>query len=294
MKKLFLLSLFLFLSISGFAQQSTEVYLFDMEFITQYSEENTKPVLTNPVNVSSNTGYDNQPSFTKDGKTLLFASTRNNQTDILWYDIQSGSKRWISNTEGGEYSPVLMPDGKHISAVRLDPDGFQRLYKYSIESGESEILVEELVIGYYAWFLQSKIMAFVLGNPATLHEIDMTNNKSENMYTNPGRSIHYIPASKQYSFIDKSDSTNWKIMRAVPGNSEWTKEITSTLPGVEDMVWLNMHTILMGKDDKLYSYNTRSDSGEWKLFADLSEYGLSGITRLAVSSNKLALVVTGK
>lgn len=62
----------------------------------------------------------------------------------------------------------------------------------------------------------------------------------------------------------------------------------------EDMVWLNMHTILMGKDDKVFYFDTRSESTSWKLFADLSEFGLSGITRLAKNGNKIAIVVNGK
>ncbi|MFY0697897.1 MAG: PD40 domain-containing protein [Balneola sp.] len=288
MKKI---ALFLFIAVHpffSFAQNSTEIYLFEFTY------KNNTYQLNNPINVSDNEGYDNQPSFTEDGKSLLYASTRNEQTDILWYDIESGSKRWITNTPGGEYSPVLMPDGEHISAVRLDPDGLQLLYKYSIKDGSSEVLIPNLKIGYYSWFLTSRIIAFVLGEPATLQEIDLSHNEIVAVDENPGRSIHYIPATKRYSYIDKSDPDNWKIMKAVPNNSEWTEEITSTLSGVEDMVWLNMHTILMGKDDKLYYFDTHSESTNWKLFADLSEFGLSGITRLAKIRNKIAVVVNGK
>jgi len=294
MKSLIILFALLIQSLAICAQQSTEIYLFNIDYSGLNEDENSKLSLSNPVNISDNEGYDNQPSFSDDGKAVLFASTRNNQTDILWYDIKSGNKTWISNTPGGEYSPVLMPDGDHISAVRLDSDGLQLLYKYSIEEGSSEVLVQNLKIGYYSWFLKTKLIAFVLGEPATLQEINTMNYEVKNMYTNPGRSIHYIPGSKNYSFIDKSDSTDWKIMQAVPGNKEWTKEITSTLTGVEDMVWLNMHTVLMGKDNKLYTFDTRSNSSDWQLFADLSEYGLNGITRLAASFNKLAVVVNGK
>ena len=276
------------LSFYANAQNSTEIFLFDV------NEENPDATLSNPLNISDNIGYDNQPSFTDNGKAILFASTRNGQTDILWYDIDSGSKKWLSDTHGGEYSPVLMPDGKHISAVRLDPDGLQLLYQYSIKEKTSEVLVPELKIGYYAWISESTIIAFVLGEPAALQEINVINGELNNVYSNPGRSIHHIPKTKMYSFIDKSDSTNWKIMRAVPGNTKWTEEITSTLSGSEDMVWLNMHTILMGKDDKLYAFDIRANSNEWQLFADLSEYGLSGITRLAISGNKIAVVVNGK
>lgn len=288
MKKLFLLTILFFTTIASVAQSSTEVYLFDLK------ETKNGFSISNPLNISNNDGYDNQPSFTDDGKTMLFSSTRNNQTDILWYHIQSGTKKWISETPGGEYSPVLMPDGKHISAVRLDPDGLQLLYKYSIADGSSEVLVPDLKIGYYTWFLNSRLIAFVLGEPATLQEIDLDSRKAQIMYTNPGRSIHYIPSTKKYSFVDKSDSVNWKIMEAVPGNSEWTSEITPTLTNSEDMVWLDVNTIVMGKKEHLYFFDRQQESKGWQVFADLSEYNLSDISRLAFKGGKLAIVVSGK
>lgn len=288
MKKLTLVLFFISLSALSYSQSSTEIYLFNL------NKTDSTFKLSNPINISDNIGYDNQPSFTGDGNAVLFASTRNDQTDILWYDIGSGSKTWISDTPGGEYSPTLMPGGKHISAVRLDPDGLQLLYKYSIKTGESEVLVPDLKIGYYTWFLTSKLIAFVLGEPATIQEIDMVHNETKSMYSNPGRSIHYIPNTKDYSFIDKSDSNDWKIKRAVPGNKEWTKEITSTLPGVEDMVWLDSSTIVMGKESKLFYFDTHNPSGGWNMLADLSEYKLEGITRLAYHFNKLAVVIAGK
>ena len=44
-----------------YSQQDTEVYLFD------YSNSKPLPILTNPKNISNNLGYDNQPSFSKNG-----------------------------------------------------------------------------------------------------------------------------------------------------------------------------------------------------------------------------------
>ncbi|MEP1152016.1 MAG: PD40 domain-containing protein [Balneola sp.] len=267
------------------AQNNTEVYLFDIE-------EDLS--LSNPVNISNNTGYDNQPSITPDGKTVLFASTRNDQTDILWYDIDSGSKTWLSDTPGGEYSPILMPDGKHISAVRLDPDGLQRLYKYPIKKEASEVIIPDLVVGYYLWYNPTQLIAFVLGDPQTLQEIDVASNTIEIPYENPGRSIHKIPDTQKYSFIDKSSSDSWIIMQTIPGSKNSTKEITPTLPLSEDMVWLNETTILMGKDSRLFYFDIEAKSKKWQLFADLSKYSLTGISRLAVGNNKLAVVVSGK
>ena len=82
MKKLILLLLITLI----YSQTPTEVYLFELSKVNgQYS-------LTNPVNISNNPGYDNQPSFMKNGRQVLFASTRNQQTDIVSYNIRTKKK----------------------------------------------------------------------------------------------------------------------------------------------------------------------------------------------------------
>jgi len=124
------------------AQPNTEVYLFDIAV-----KENTLP-LVNKRNVSNNPGYDNQPSFYNDN-TVLFASTRNGQTDIAQYQIKNDQIKWISNTlQGSEYSPTKIPNQKAISAIRLDTTGKQLLYTYDYKTGVPKVLIEDLVIGY--------------------------------------------------------------------------------------------------------------------------------------------------
>ena len=74
---------FLIVSISSitYAQEATEIYLFDL--IQNDSIFN----IENPINISENVGYDNQPSFLLDGSGILFSSTRNGQTDIVLYNL---------------------------------------------------------------------------------------------------------------------------------------------------------------------------------------------------------------
>ena len=270
------------------SQAGTEVYLFELT-LTQTGYE-----LSAPLNISDNEGYDNQPSFTKDGKAVLFSSSRNGQTDILWYDIETGTKKWITDTPGSEYSPVLMPGEKYISAVRLDPDGLQLLYRYSIKDGSSEPLFEDLVVGYYTWFSENTVFSFVLGEPQTLQVSNIENKHTTVLAENPGRSIHHIPSSNHISFIDKNNADKW-LIKSISTDKEYPIEfIGETLSQVEDMVWLDNETILMGKESQLFIFKTQSKSKQWNLVADLSNYDISGISRLAFKNGKLALVASGK
>ncbi len=273
-------------SLPLYAQSGTEVYLFDLQKTSDgYS-------LTNPLNISEqNPGYDNQPSFLPDGSGVLFASTRNGQTDVLLYEIESDNKKWLTESPGSEYSPTVIPGGTHFSTIILEEDGRQLLWKYSLEGGEPEIIVQELVIGYHTWLGPNRIYSFVLGEPPTLQETRLDSGESEVITQNPGRSLHNVPGTRHISFVDKSDSTNWIIKSLDPFEGD-ISTVTSTLNGSEDMAWTPDRIILMGQGSTLFSYNPYGTE-EWKPVADLSDFGLSGITRLAVSpdGNKVAVVV---
>ena len=98
---------FLMISCSS-AQSGTEVYVFDL------SQKGEIWTLSNPVNVSQNEGYDNQPSFSSDGSILYFTSNRNGETDLIAYNFDSGEKTWLTETTNrSEYSPTITPDGNH-------------------------------------------------------------------------------------------------------------------------------------------------------------------------------------
>jgi Tol biopolymer transport system component len=140
MKKLPLL--FVLIASTAVAQTNTEVYLFDVEKTDKGYQ------LTNKKNISDNKDYDSQPYF-YDNNTLLFASSRNGQTDILKYTIKTGKKVFINNTpQGGEYSPQRIPGSEDVSAVRLDNSGLQRFYRYDINTGESKELIRSLKVAY--------------------------------------------------------------------------------------------------------------------------------------------------
>ena len=149
--------LFGFIFAFSFAQSNTEVFLFDLETTS------SSIALKNAKNLSNNEGYDNQPSFLND-RYIVFASTRNNQTDIAKYDMRYDSKSWLNFTDGGEYTPLKIPNTNEISAVRLDPDGKQRLYAYNMSNGDSRELIQDLVVAYYTWANDYIVVSAVIEN----------------------------------------------------------------------------------------------------------------------------------
>jgi len=277
---------FILFTLFSFSQPNTDIFLFDLNL------ENGKFQLSNFKNVSNNDGYDNQPSFL-DNNTLLYAGTRNGQTDIVKYNINYDTKIFINHTDGSEYSPLKIPNQKATSAIRLEKNGDQKLYKYSLKNGESEVLIEDIVIGYHVWFTDEVLVSSVLeDNKLALYTSHIDKNKNVKHHSNIGRSLHKIPNSKLVSFIDKSDGEFWEVHSVDPFTGK-TNAITATLPESEDMCWLPNGTILMGHESELYTY-TPNKSVDWSESISLVEFNIKNITRLTVSSDGTKLAVVGE
>ncbi|TJY36169.1 nuclear transport factor 2 family protein [Pontimicrobium aquaticum] len=283
MRKLFSLLLFFAFLVAN-SQSNTDVFLFDLKTSSNSIE------LLNHKNISANDGYDNQPSFL-DNNTVLYAGTRNDQTDIVKYTINYDSKIFINHTEGGEYSPLKIPNKNEVSAVRLDPDGLQRLYTYNLRNGESKELIKDLVVAYYTWYDNNIVVcAAIEENRLNLFVVNTKGGTSKKYQENVGRSFHKIPNSNLVSFISKENNT-WQIKSLNPKTGV-TKVIANTMEGVEDICWLNSKTILSGKDSKLYKLTLQKDNN-WKQVADLSSKGISKITRLATNLESSMLLIAG-
>ena len=267
-----------------FSQPATEVYLFD------FIQNDSIFRVENPVNISNNIGYDNQPSFLNDGTGVLFASTRFDQTDIVLYNLENETKAWLTNTLGSEYSPIQTPNKKYFTAIYLEKDGTQLLWQYPFNRKKPKILLENLKVGYHTWFHKKMIVSFVLGDPSTL---EVSNLKFKIKYPidkNIGRSIHKIPGTELISFISNEHGEP-EIYSISPINSE-KKFIADPLIDSQDMAWTPDGTMIMGKKDKLFKLKPGVDK-EWIEFASLEGFELNGITRLVVSplGNKIVIVV---
>ncbi len=272
--------------LKNFSQSKTEVFLFDL------NTKNNVLELSNIRNVSNNEGYDNQPSF-MDNHTILYAGSRNGQTDIVSYDLNKIAKTWICATEGGEYSPLKIPNQNAVSAIRLDLDGKQRLYRYDLKKMENSILIDTLVVGYHSWFDSNIIISSVLeADYLSLYKSDLKEKRNYKLQSKVGRSLHNIPNSKLVSYISKEKDSIWEI-KSIDPISGSSKFIVQTLPKTEDLCWLSDGTILMSKDGDLFKFKPNQDK-EWSKITSFLDYGVTNITRLAVSPNGKKLAIVGE
>src|SRR4051812_25882185 len=77
-----------------------------------------------PANITNRAGYDNQPSFTSDGRELYFTSVREDeQADIYKYHLEAKTTERITKTAPeSEYSAAQLPYPKNFSVIRVEKD----------------------------------------------------------------------------------------------------------------------------------------------------------------------------
>jgi len=139
------------------SQPATDIYIADLKIEDGHIE------VCSPLNITNRNGYDNQPKFLPDGKSLFYTSIREDgQADIYQYNLIDSSTMRITRTQESEYSPTIMPDGKHFSTVRVEADSSQRLWKFSLDGEEASLLLEKIKpVGYHAWASRHRVALFV-------------------------------------------------------------------------------------------------------------------------------------
>jgi len=286
----------------------TEIYLAAL------TEIDGKVTLGPPSNVSDSPGYDNQPSFTADGQGILFTSVRGGRkpdpknsaasgSDIYRYDIKARRIEQVTDTAESEYSPTVTPDGRHISVIRVEADGTQRLWQFTMSGQSPELVLREIKpVGYHAWAGEDTLVLFVLGQPATLQVADKKSGKAEAVVGGIGRSIQRMPDGG-ISFVRRQTTAG-----PAPGDTPLTRLVverldpktrtTTVLVAVPDgsteadLVWTPGGTLLMAHKGQLLGWR-RGDSGLQPV-ADLEALGLKGASRMAVSPNGALIAIVAQ
>ena len=241
-----------------------------------------------PLNITARPGYDNQPSFTPDGRAVLFTSVREDgQSDIYRYDIQSRSTDRVTRTAESEYSATVMPGGRRISVIRVEEDSTQRLWSFATDGSDPRLVLRDIrPVGYHAWANDSVLALFVLGSPATLQVANARTGAARTLVGGIGRSIHRVPGSGAISFVHKQSDSVWVIRRLDPATDAMTT-LVRTLARAEDYAWAPDGSILMAQGNRLFRWKANAGStgaaSEWTEIASFAQPELQRLSRIAVS-----------
>jgi len=275
------------LAAAAFAQAppATDVWIADL------AREGDAWTLAVPRNLTDRDGYDNQPAFTADGRTLLYTAFLDGQTDVHAIDVASGAVRRLTATPESEYSPTPYAGGARFSVVRVEADGTQRLWSFAADGTDPRLLAREPAgVGYHAWLDERRLALFVLGDPFTLRMLDLDSGVATVVAERIGRSLHRVPESAQASFVGREGDE--VAIFAVDFAGTNRRRLAAAPPTVErDYAWTPDGVLLAFVGGKLLRQRPGVDA-DWVETADVASLGIRNVSRLAVSPDgaRLAFV----
>ncbi len=284
------------LTVSTFARAQVQSPPKTNIFLVDVARVGGQIRLGQPVNITSFEGYNNQPSFLPDGRSLFFTSIREGeQADVYRYDIGNRSTVRVTETRESEFSPTVTPDRRFFSVVRVEADQTQRLWKFPLAGGAPTLVLQKIKpVGYHVWVDAHTVGLFVLGTPNTLQLVDVATERAETVARDVGRTLLMIPHQKKISFLQRV-SDDELLIKSFDTKTRQTTTLIKALPGNEFFTWTPRGELLMAKGSKLYKWNPGRDH-DWQEMADFSSAGISDISRITVSPDgrKIAFVAKGR
>jgi Tol biopolymer transport system component len=257
----------------------------------------TSLTLGEPVNITNRPGYDNQPSFTPDGRSLLYTSRRDDgQADIYRYDIATRTTTRLTATPESEYSATVMPGGTRFSVIRVEADSTQRLWSFALDGTDPRLVLADVKpVGYHAWSDDSTVAVFVLGNPATLQVASTRGGPTRQVAGNIGRSLVPVPGGRSISFM-RRDGDGWMVERYDPGTGATVPVVRGVARG-DYLAWTSRGELLSASGNALHLWRAPTaarqpaSGGQWRQVASFTDPALQELSRLALSPDGRWLAV---
>tara|TARA_R110000868_G_scaffold106587_3_gene292248 strand:- start:18188 stop:19165 length:978 start_codon:yes stop_codon:yes gene_type:complete len=273
------------------AAPGTDIHVFQLDWTGD------TPALGRQLMATARPGYDNQPFFVPGEDALLYTSDdETGETDIWRLDLASGARTNITNTPGeSEYSPRIAPDGSSLSYIFQPPGGYAgNVYLAGPDNSDRGAAEALAPVGYYAFSGDmGHVAVFALGEPNTLQLIDRQADPETVIHIadEPGRSLFMTPRGNAIYYV-LTDESGHAVIHVLDVNTASTSEMFQLPDGTEDFA-----IALLPTDAVAFFANEngqlvfRHNDG-WESIGDLAGAGLTGITRIAVSSDlsRIAIV----
>ncbi len=235
-------------------------------------------------------GYVNQPSFSSELVLSFAAESVKGFTDIMELDLSEGKLHRITDTRFSEFSPLREGSTMYTLTVESDDAGqYQRLWSHDLLSGESLCITPELDnVGYFTLLGDENIALYLVEDPSRLAIYNAQDNQLRRRMSKIGRCIKSISPSRLAYVQNINETTRYlKILDLDTDKSEF---VIGLPDGAEDFELMGNGQFLCASGSRLL-YHHSALGGAWSEVADLGEYGLSQITRLAWNGrDKLILI----
>ncbi len=263
------------------AQSGTEIWVAPLR-------EAAAASIGAPVNVTRRPGYDNQPTFTPDGRALWFTRIGAEAPADIWrVGVDGGAPTRVTVTDESEYSATPTPDGFALSVIRVELDSTQRLWRFPLDGSAPSLVLRTLrPVGYHVWVGEATLGAFVLGDPNALVLVDPRTERVDTLARDIGRALMRVPGRDAFTFLQLGRDTSW--ISEVDVRSRTIRRVAPAPRGSDYPAWTPGGRLLATQGLRVLVWV----DGRWDTVLDVTGRGMGTLSRLAVSprGDRIALV----
>lgn len=269
------------------AQADSEIYVAELSFGTNGVE------IGPAVNATNHPGYDNQPWFTADGRSIVYPRMDDGESDIYRYDLDTGAVTRLTNTPGNELSPsVVDSSGEFLTMAGGDGPQNRDLWRYSAAGEPIAPFMEPAVqVAYYGIAASGTLIAWLNDGNGTLVRIPAGGGTAvpfrDRVAPVPPQRI---PGETALSIVEPDFTGQMWIKRLDPETLEPTP-IVAAIGEAWHHAWTPDGWILMADGEAIFAVDPNGSVG-WNEIARFP--GVGSISRIVVSpsGNRVAFVAT--
>jgi hypothetical protein len=253
-----------------------------------------------PVKLTHDDGTNSQPSFSPDGRSIVFSAIRDTvagaSSDIYRIDLATKKETRVTHTPENENSPTVNERGEYM-AVRWKFATLFKEYGVWVYAADGTPLHGVLpgpdTTGYYTPLAngdvaltrpKSKTFTLALFNPKTGVIADVDSGL-------PALPAQRIPGEQALSYVRIDSADGHNVIRRIDLATRQTTTIGSTVLSRTIHAWVPGHAaILMAKGSTLYE-RTLSDT-TWRAVATFNDPGLRNVGAYVVSPRGDKLILT--
>ena len=276
------------------AQNPTNLWLVDLKWT------GNRLTVGQPVKLTHDDGTNSQPSFTPDGRAVVFSAQRdtgaNARSDIYRIDLASRKETRVTHTPENENSPTVNERGEYV-AVRWQPATLFKEFGPWVYSANGTpvrgVLRNPDTTGYYTplpkgdyALTRPKSKSFTLGlfdaKSGAIVDVDSGL---------PALPAQRIPGERALTYV-RIDSANARnVIRRIDLGTRKTTDLGPTLVGRTAHAWIpGRATLLMAKGNTLYARSAADTT--WHAVVAFDNPELRNATAYVVSPRGDKLILT--
>ena len=273
----------LFLAAPAAAQEANPVDLY----VSELRWRDGRLEIGEPARLTRG-GRNTQPSFTPDGRAIVFSGQRGgptSQTDIYRIDLATGAETQVTRTPENENTPTVEPNGELV-AVRWKPETLFREYGPWVYGPDGVprrgLLPGPDTVGYYVRVDRGTVALMRPMSRFRVALFDARSGKTTDVGS-PAAPLppQRVPGARAITYT-RTDSSGHNVIRRVDVATGRTADVAPTVLGRTSHTWTPRGTLLMGKGNTLYSLDPARDS-VWRPVRSFAGPELQNVTAYVVS-----------